>query len=397
MQGTAVTDPFAEVVDPRAVEAAVTSAVTRKRNSRTSKKTAGTTTDAFAEVAVSTSPIKKTPRKKKVEVADAVVAGEAKVSKAKPPRKAAEKRSKADGNLKSGLAEIAADVELSPVFKTLSDVKLPELDRENRACLLMQSPTRLYFYWSLKDNPWHQLKRIFGDDLGSYELVVKLIDLKRETEEINPCDSTGNWWFTVEPDGEYRAEIGFYAVNRPYFRVLYSNTVATPRRSPSPRPATDSRWTVTANKFAEVLDVSGFARDAFDVAMAGDDPITADNASHIAFSRFIGSSEYALDGIAADDIRYAMLALASGYALEELRWRVGPALFAILQANVKKVTAAKAQSALKEYFDIDEAEWTEEEFSSAVYGASLVHFPKTLKTRKVSSAQYNPVSSHSIG
>jgi hypothetical protein len=60
------------------------------------------------------------------------------------------------------------------------------------------------------------------------------------------------------------------------------------------------------------------------------------------------------------------------------------------------VSAQNAQSALKEHFDIDEAEWTEEEFSPAVYGASLVHFPTTLKPRKASAARYTPVSSHSL-
>ncbi|MEQ1645012.1 MAG: hypothetical protein ABL959_16300, partial [Pyrinomonadaceae bacterium] len=82
---------------------------------------------------------------------------------------------------------------------------------------------------------------------------------------------------------------------------------------------------------------------------------------------------------------------------------VSPALFAILQANTEKLKAANALAALSEYFDIDEAEWTEEEFGSAVYGASLVHFPRTLKTKNISSKanttfapRYNPVSSHSI-
>lgn len=394
-----VTDPFAEVVEPQVAETEVSMPVkVKKPRARTAsrKTSARPVVDAFAELAVPSSPVKKRkPVAKKTKSASVVA--DVVSSTPKPAKKKAAKPKKADLDVTAKLAVAEPEVELSPVFKALADVTLPELKQENRARLLMQSPTRLYFYWSLKDNPWHQLKNIFGDDLGSYTMVVKLTDLKSEREEIHPCEAEGNWWFAVEPDGEYQAEIGFYAVNRPYFRVIYSNTITTPRRSPSPHPASEARWTVSATKFAEVLDVSGFARDAFDVAMAGDDPITADNASQIAFSKFIGTSEYALDGIAADDIRYAMLALASGFTLEELRWRVGPALFAILQANIESLTAAKAQSALREYFDIDEAEWTEEEFSSAVYGASLVHFPKTLKTRKVSSARYNPVSSHSIG
>jgi hypothetical protein len=324
---------------------------------------------------------------------------ETKASKGAKPKTTRKKAASAKEPTLDVTAELAAvepQVEVSPVFKALAEVELPELKPENRARLLMQSPTRLYFYWSLKDNPWKQLKAVFGDDLGSYTLVIKMRDLKRDTEEIHQCDSEGNWWFTAEPDGEYQAEIGFYAVNRPYFRVIYSNTVTTPRRSPSPHPASEARWTVSATKFAEVLDKSGFARDAFDVAMAGDDPVTADNAAHTAFSRFIGSGEE-LDGIAADELRYVMCALASGFTLEDIRWRVGPGLFSILQANTESITAEKAQWALKEHFDIDEAEWTEEEFSAAVYGASLVHFPKTFnKPRKASPAPYGPISSHSV-
>ena len=295
-------------------------------------------------------------------------------------------------------AEIAATeplAQLSPVFKALAEPVLPTLERENRARLQMQTPTRLYFYWSVKENPYHLLKQTFGQDTGSYTLVVKLTNLRRAHEEIHPADAEGNWWFDVEPDGEYQAEIGFYAPNRPYFRVIYSNIVETPRRSPSPNIASDSDWRVSANKFAEVLDVAGFSRDAFDVAMAGDDHAAAENTSQSAFSSFLGG-DHDLGGIAAEDIRYVMLALASGATLEDLRFRVSPALFAILQANADKLEAGRAMSTLTEYFDIDETEFSEEQIGAAVYGASLVNFPRTLKTRTVSSAKYAPVSSHSL-
>jgi|CXWL01.1.fsa_nt_gi hypothetical protein len=400
-------DPFAEMVDTPAPKKAVAKSepgaaepvLTRKKTTRVVKKVAPA--DAFAETVSTGSPVKKSTTKKTVKAvkADAVAVVDVPKTPVKKTVKKAVKAKKADLDVTAELAAAEPEVELSPVFKALAEVTLPELERENRARLLMQSPTKLYFYWSVRENPWHQLRAIFGDDLGSYTLVLKLTDRKRNSEEIHPCDAEGNWWFEVEPDGEYQAEIGFYATNRPYFRVIYSNTIQTPRRSPSPRPASEAQWTVSANKFAEVLDVAGFSRDAFDVAMAGDDHAGAQDATHTAFWRFIDRSDYALDGISVEDIRYAMLALASGFTLEELRFRVGPALFAILQANVEKLAADKAMSALSEYFDIDEAEWTEEEFGSAVYGASLVHFPSTLKTRKVSSAfspRYNPVSSHSL-
>ncbi|MGE3465945.1 MAG: DUF4912 domain-containing protein [Pyrinomonadaceae bacterium] len=403
------TDPFADTVETppskkRAVK--VVKAAAKGSGSAPKRVTKEVetpviemTSDAFAERVVVSSPVKKATAAKGKQAEKKVQTAAAKTTK-----KRAVRPKEGSLDITPDLAATEPEVELSPVFKALADVTLPELDRENRARLLMQSPTKLYFYWSVRENPWHQLKAIFGDDLGSYTLVLKLLDLKRGTEEITPCDAAGNWWFTVEPDGEYQAEIGFYATNRPYFRVMYSNKITTPRRSPSPRRSSEAEWTVSANKFAEVLDVAGFSLDAVDVAMAGDDIQAAEDVTHTAFADMVGHRNFDLGGISAEDVRYAMLALASGLSLEELRSRVSPALFAILQANAGSLAASHAQSALTEYFDIDEAEFTEEEFGSAVFGASLVHFPKTLKSKKVVSKsgatfapRYNPVSSHSLG
>jgi hypothetical protein len=316
---------------------------------------------------------------------------------AKPRAKKVTAKKPAKKTLPDITPEIAAakpKVELSPVFKALAEPELPELPRENRARLMMQSPTELYFYWSVGKDPYHLLRDAFGD-LGSYTLVLKLNDLRRGTEEIHRVEGEGSWWFAVEPDGEYRAEIGFYAPNRPYFRVIYSNTVETPRRSPSPHAATQADWKVTAHKFAEVLDVAGFGQDAFDVAIAGDDHVAARDTAHMAFARFVGSDNGGLDTIAAEDLRYSLLAVASGLRLEDLRWRVSPAMFAILQSNADKLEAGRAMNVLNEHFDIDGSEFVEEHYGPAVHGASVVNFPRTLKPRKALT-KYNPLSSHSI-
>lgn len=416
------TDPFATAVEETnvkkrtskkagVVSAAKTDAETPKKATRKAVKTV--TLDPFAEIAVepaASSPVKKRPAKKSStsstkSKAAAASAGEAVLSPTAKTRKTASRTPVKKATKKPNLditAELAAtepEVKLSPVFKALADVSLPALKRENRARLQMQTPTRLYFYWSVREDPWHTLRNIFGDDLGSYTLVMKLIDKRMGIETITQCEAEGNWWFDVEPDGEYQVEIGFYAPNRPYFRIVYSNVVSTPRRSPSPRAASESEWTVSANKFAEVLDVAGFSRDAFDVAIAGDDVAASSDASHTAFARLVGKNDIDFRGIAAEEIRYALVALASGTTLEELRFRVSPALFAILQANAANIESGRAMSALTEYFDIDETEWTEEQFGPAVYGASLVNFPRTLKTKVLSpkyAPRYNPVSSHSI-
>lgn len=273
------------------------------------------------------------------------------------------------------------EVELSPVFKELREPKLPALTRENRARLQMQTPNRVYFYWSLKNNPFQILHRVFGDDRGSYTLVLKLINTTRDAEEIHPVDAEGNWWFSVDADSTYRAEIGFYAPNRPYFRALYSNTVTTPRKSPSPRRATDADWMITADKFAKVLDVSGFKQDAYDVALAGDDLIASETATRGAFAQFIGE-DVKFDGFTVEELRYALLALASGVPIESLKWKISASLFALLQANLDRLSSDAAIGALREHFAIGEDEEFEEEQLSAVYGNSLVHFPKRIRSRK---------------
>jgi hypothetical protein len=271
--------------------------------------------------------------------------------------------------------------ELSPAFKELREMNLPTLARENRARLQLQTPTRIYFYWSLKNNPWQILHRVFGDDRGSYTLVLKLINQTRDIEEIHPVDAEGNWWFSVDADSTYRAEIGFYAPNRPYFRALYSNTLRTPRKSPSPRVATDADWMVNAETFAQVLDASGFKQDAYEVAIAGDDLVVSEQATRDAFVGLLGNVSF--EGFTVEELRHALFALASGVPIEELRWKVSASLFALLEANLHRLSTEAAVGALREHFDIGEDEVLEEEQLSAVYGSSLVHFPKMLKRRRI--------------
>lgn len=293
------------------------------------------------------------------------------------------------------------EANLSSVFKELREPKLPTLQRENRARLQMQTPNRVYFYWSMKNNPFQVLSRAFGDDRGSYTLVVKLINESRDTETIHAVDATGNWWFTVDPDSTYRAEIGFYAPNRPYFRAIYSNTITTPRKSPSPRVATDADWRIPAEKFAQVLDVAGFKQDAFDVAIAGDDVQHAETASFAAAARLTGRSVEDFAGVDADDIRYALTLLAAGATLEDLRFRVSDQLFAVLQSAIDLISRETALTALKAEFDIDEDDVIEEyeETGPAVFGSSLVHFPKRVRTKPRGLERldkFEPISSHNF-
>ncbi|MEZ5345997.1 MAG: DUF4912 domain-containing protein [Pyrinomonadaceae bacterium] len=271
-----------------------------------------------------------------------------------------------------------------PIFRELAEAKLPALPKENRARLQMQSPTRLYFYWSVQNNPFQTLNKAFGGRIGSYTLVAKLINRSKNLEEVYPVDTEGNWWFNVDADSDYRAEIGFYAPNRPYIRVMFSNSVHTPRKSPSKRTDYTPSFKMGAYQFAEVLDVSGYQRDAFEVAIAGDDLAAADAATDETYSQIFGNQASKFAGNDGNELRLVLLALSSGYTLEDVRGEISASLYNALKDELENIKADRILAALKENFDIFADEIFEEEIiGSTVFGASLVNFPKTMKKKTI--------------
>lgn len=267
-------------------------------------------------------------------------------------------------------------VELSPAAKILNDPRLPSLGRRDRATLLMQSPNVLYFYWSLAVDPYQRLGRSFGQATG-YILVTKLVNETDGSEEIHPVEPEGNWWFRVSPNASYRCELGFYAPNRPYFRIIYSNTVVVPRKGPSERSAAEADWMVTPAAFAEVLDLSGYSADAQRVyEEEGRDPADF----HGMLPGIFGDIH--LDGsFSLDELRKALLAIAGGATLEELRWKISAGLFAFLQANAEALNSMSSLRRLQKHFGIDAGDAETEEWTDAVVGASLVHFPRRIRRR----------------
>ena len=277
----------------------------------------------------------------------------------------------------------AADETAKEVFDVLAAPVLPTLPRENRASLQMQSPNRLHFYWSVKNNPYQTLHRLFGKNTGSYQIVVKLVNRRSETEEIFAAEAEGSRWFDVDSNSQYQTEVGFYAPNRPFIRILHSNIVETPRKSPSPRRDLLPAFNVSATQFAEVLDRSGFRQDALEVAFAGDDSEFADEATARTFAQITGKNDFT--DSEPNETRYALLALAAGAAFDQLRGGLNPGLANILQAESDKLNAEKIRSSLEENFGAAADEFIVEEetvLSSRVIGASLVNFPRTAR-RKV--------------
>jgi hypothetical protein len=287
--------------------------------------------------------------------------------------------------------DIDSLIEKSPVFRELSEPKLPELPKENRARLQMQSPNRLYFYWSTKNNPFQTLNSVFGGNAGIYTLVARLVNRTQNSEEIVPIETEGATWFDVDADSTYRAEIGFYAAQRPFVRLMFSNTVETPRKSPSPRSDFSLDWALSSNQFAQVLDVSGYAQDAIEVALAGDDSEFAESATRTAFAQVIGKQEIDFTEDNAGEIRFVLLALASGYRVENLRGQISKNLFAKLSENAENLSAEKARSALQENFGEFADETIEENAGQTIFGASSINFPRFSKRRVL--PKFAPISS----
>ncbi|MEZ5305952.1 MAG: DUF4912 domain-containing protein [Pyrinomonadaceae bacterium] len=272
----------------------------------------------------------------------------------------------------------------SPVFKLLSAPKLPAMSRRDRATLLMQSPTRLYFYWSVATNPFRNLEKAIGGSAGNYTLVVKLRNLSAGTETLNRVDPSGNWWFDVESDATYRAEIGFYAPGRPFVRIVFSNVVKTPRKSPSRRTDYTPSFTVSAGEFSRALDAAGFRRDAFDVALAGDDQDHALESTRLSFKAMTGFDLPELGNRHESDLRFVLMALAAGHSLEEIRHLVSAELFSMIADYLEGVGSETAMSALEEFFDVVPGEVLEEQVTgAAVFGLSLVHFPQSVRKRRI--------------
>lgn len=296
--------------------------------------------------------------------------------------------------------------ELSPVFKELAEPKLPSLREENRAFLQMQSPTRLFFYWSLKQNSDKTLRKALGNRANDYFLAIRLVNLLTNKEEIHQVGNKGSWWFNqIEADSKYRAEVGFYAQGRPFVRIVYSNTLETPRLKPSANTDYQPYFAVTADQFAEVLDLAGYSEDAFEVYLQGDEPQIADEATQKAFVQLSGEAQIDFSSVNVSELRYVLFALASGVSLFALRGQVSSDLFEFLatltEQNPDALTEEKVILALEEFFGFSPFEESiEEEFGApAVFGASLINFPKQLR-KKTSNynpkGKLNPVSSFSL-
>lgn len=268
--------------------------------------------------------------------------------------------------------DAAARPEKSESIDPLSDPPLPPLLKRDRARLLVQSPFRIHFYWTLGKDPYSILKKILRHNLGNYGLFIRLIDLDSGRLEMYPAEESGNWWFDADPEHSYRAEIGFFAPFRPFIRIAFSNTVRTPSVRPSTRPADASQWRIRANDFARVLAAAGYNRDAAVVASAGEYPSDED-ASDALF--YVLGFPAADQRFAADEVQFALRFLAAGNPLESLRWKIGATLFSFLQRHLNKLASPDAIRRINERFPDRTGYFESGPATGRVAGSSIVHFP----------------------
>lgn len=255
----------------------------------------------------------------------------------------------------------------------LSHPVLPPLLKRDRARLLVQSPFRVYFYWTLRKDPYTTLKRILGGKVGNYRLFIRLVDSDTGKTEMYPAEGSGNWWFDVDPEHKYRAEIGFFAPFRPFIRIAYSNTVETPPQRPSPRQAETAQWRVPSRDFAQILSAVGYRRDAYNVRIAGD--LENDSDALESLSYILGYPKIN-QRFTAEEIRFALHHLAQGLPIETLRWKIGATLFSFLQQYLARLQTPEAVSRIKERFPALD-EYTEEESpSDYAIGSGMIHFPR---------------------
>ncbi|HEY0079450.1 MAG TPA: DUF4912 domain-containing protein [Pyrinomonadaceae bacterium] len=235
-----------------------------------------------------------------------------------------------------GSSELAVPV-LTPLEEQSAEVRdklaalsidepLPETYAGDRIRLLMQSPYRLYLYWSHARDPFETLRRAFGAGGASrYQLAVRLVDTESDEERFYEAPPARSFWFNVRPGRRYRAEVGLYAEGRPFLRLLTSELAETPRVGVSPVSDETPEFQVSAPEFAHVLNEAGYAADALEVMLEAADEATGEDTTRSLARSLTGEeAPVADDGLA--EMRALLAALAFGEPLERVKPMLSPAL-----------------------------------------------------------------------
>lgn len=146
--------------------------------------------------------------------------------------------------------------------------------QRDEARLLVQSPRRLYLYWSFARDPRATLRRAFGGLADRFEIAARLVDQESGDAETIPVARVQSLWLDAAPGRAYRAEIGFAAEGLPFVRVLESDAVETPPDAISRATDDDETFRTHSQDFARLLAASGFVEHARAVEATDDGACT---------------------------------------------------------------------------------------------------------------------------
>lgn len=150
----------------------------------------------------------------------------------------------------------------SSTTHALAEDSLPLVLKRDSIQLLLQSPRKLFLYWSFAHDPRATLRAAFGELAAHYTLAVRLVKVESGEEFLLDAPRERMQWFEVYPRHIYRADVGFHAADRPFVRLLASNEVRTPPDSASHLSADDEEFQLEAGDFARLLGGAGYERYA---------------------------------------------------------------------------------------------------------------------------------------
>jgi hypothetical protein len=279
----------------------------------------------------------------------------------------------------------AASPAIDPLAEWTFDEPLPLPPPVDEIHLLVQSPTKLFLYWDAAHNPFEILRRsiLNADD---YRLVVRLTDLTTGEISLYEAAPTREQFFSALPGRNYRAEIGFFAPNRPFVRLLTSSRIETPRSGVA-RESDAGDFHLSAEEFTRVLDESGYVSDALEVALEA-----ADKQMQTSFTRIVAETITGGDASLFNDedvfeLRRFLSAIAFGAHAEDLRGMFSPKVASWFEESFAHFAPAAETARLIEIMraafnlEIDYAGTTDEtdvfrhEPARVVLGASGVHMP----------------------
>ena len=159
---------------------------------------------------------------------------------------------------RAGNGPVAAN---PPASVALNDA-LPLALKRDSIQLLLQSPNKLFLYWSFATDPHATLRAAFGELASHYRLAVRLVKVESGEEFVLDAPKERMQWFEVYPRHVYRADVGFHAESRPFVRLLSSNELSTPPDRASQMSAEEQEFHVKAEEYVRLLSGAGYERYA---------------------------------------------------------------------------------------------------------------------------------------